>query len=407
MTTRTAADALPKKSLTIFLCFLVALLEGYDLQVLAVSAPMMRREMGLSPQDLGLALSAGLVGLAIGALIGGGLADRIGRKWVMIGSVVGMGVFTLATAFVHDLNGLLLARVLTGLAIGGAMPNMIATVAAVSDERNKTTNVAMMICGMPAGGIIAALAGHAVIPAYGWHGLYVLGGALTILIAPLLIWGLRDTVVRKTHGTAPISYGAALFGDGRAPATVLLWALFIVTLLILSLILGWAPSLVISKGLPPSAGFSVLLALNGGGILGTLIVGRLCDTWGVRNALVPVYLGIAISVGLFAMGTSAGSLIPLAALMGFCVLGAQFAMYGVAPRLYPPSSYGTGVGAAVAAGRIGSISGPIIGGALIGAGATGSQVILAMAPVALLGAIILILLVGQSRGALVSRSKMS
>jgi AAHS family 3-hydroxyphenylpropionic acid transporter len=400
MAADTTASAVSTARLTLWLCFAVAVLEGYDLQVLAIAGPLLRAAMQLNPQQMGVAFSASLMGLALGAAIGGTLADRIGRKQVLVVSVVGLGLFTLATALAHDFHTLLTLRILAGVAMGGAMPNLIAIAAVASGQGHTTSKVTAMICGMPTGGVIAALGGHVLAARFGWHGLFVFGGAMTLCIVPFLMWRLVAAGPQQPRGSARGSVQQSLFGEGRAATTLMLWMLFILTLALFSLFAGWAPTLVVDKGLPASAGFSTLMAINVGGITGALIVAALCDRWNVRSAMLVSYAGMAISLWLFSSSSVARTVIPLAGLVGFFVLGAQCALYGVSPQLYPPVNYATGVGSAVAAGRIGSIIGPIVAGNAMGLGATANDVVFWMVPVALLAGAVLLGLAAVSGDAL-------
>jgi len=151
------------------LCFVVALLEGVDGQSMGAIAPSLAAEYGLDPWQVGLALSASLVGLLIGAAVGGVLADRVGRKRVLIASVVLLGVFSLATTIAPDLTSLLLIRFLTGLGMGGAFPTLIAMAGeAVSPDR-RSTAISLMCCGIPLGGAVAGALVTATIGEYGWR----------------------------------------------------------------------------------------------------------------------------------------------------------------------------------------------------------------------------------------------
>ena len=403
MTADTSAPAMPNARLTLWLCFVVAVLEGYDLQVLAIAGPLLREAMQLNPKQMGVAFSASLIGLALGAAYGGTLADRIGRKKVLIVSVVGLGLFTLATALAQSFQTLLILRILAGIAMGGAMPNLIAISAAVSGKGRATSKVTAMICGMPAGGIVAALGGHALAARFGWPGMFVFGGTMTLLIVPVLIWKLAEVRPQQQREGGRISVQQSLFGEGRAATTLLLWLVFILTLALFSLFAGWVPTLVVDKGLPASAGFSALMAVNIGGIAGALILASVCDRWNVRNAMLITYGGMAVGLWLFSSSSVAGAIIPLAGLVGFFVLGAQCTLYGVSPQLYPPANYATGVGSAVAAGRIGSILGPIVAGYVMSQGATVNEVVFWMVPVAVMAGIVLLGLAAVSGNALKKR----
>lgn len=369
--------------ITVALCFIVAVAEGFDLQVIGLAAPALRAALGLSPEQLGWAFSGSLIGLAAGAMGGGWLADRVGRKPVLIGSVVGLGIFTLLTTQAYDFNSLFAVRVAAGLALGGAMPNFIAVVSEVSPPRQITRLVALTSAGMPLGGILVGLTARFIMADYGWESLFVIGGVLPLIIAPLLWLALPETGGKRGADAARVSYARTLFGPGQAAPTLLLWFVFVITLLLLSLLLNWTPSLIIARGFEPSQAIVASIVLNLGSIAGSIVIGWLCDRMGVQGPMIAVYIAMAGALYLLSVAPTEALLMACAFFAGFTVLGAQFVLYGVAPRLYEPRGRAAGVGAALAIGRIGAILGPLVAGILIGAGASGQLVVLVLAPLAL------------------------
>jgi MFS transporter, AAHS family, 3-hydroxyphenylpropionic acid transporter len=405
MTQPVNGDAQVRRGLVIGLCFLVAILEGYDLQAMGVAAPQLGPALGLSPDLLGYAFSATTFGLAIGAIFGGWISDRIGRKPVLVGSVVAFGVFTLATAFATDFVSLFIIRLATGLGFGAAMPNLIAIASEVSTRSRITTSVAVLFGGLPMGGMSVAFLSQHVPDGDGWRILFYVGGVLPVLVAPILIWGLPETR-RSAHppvasspaaaATSPVprapgSVLSALFGPGRIAITVSLWVAFILTLLQLYVLLNWLPSLVAARGMPDAAS-SAALTLNLGSIAGAFLVGRMCDQWGVRWPMLAVYALMAASMYALTQVTSVSGVMIVSAVTGFSVVGAQFALYGLAPHFYSEAIRGAGVGAAVAAGRVGSIIGPLIVGLLLGMGLAADQVILSTIPNIVIGGLALFVL---------------
>ena len=410
MTTTTAAAAAttkaPQATLTAVLCFAVALLEGYDLQVISAAGPQLQKLLQLRPQQMGWLFSASLIGLAVGAIGGGWLADRYGRKPALIGSVLVLGMFTLATAYATSFENLIVIRILAGVGLGGAMPTLIALVAEVSGGHKTTSAVTTMICGQPLGGIVSALVGQTIAAKYGWQSLFVVGGVLTVLVVPLLMLGLPETKPATAGArSARMPTLQALFGEGRAPASLLLWAVFILTLALLSVLLSWTPLLVMGKGLPKPVGLNAIIAINVGGIVGGLVISRLIDRWGVRWPMLSLYVITGVSLYLFARVQSEAMLLLVAGFVGLGVLGAQFSLYGIAPRLYPLAGRGSGVGVAVAMGRIGSILGPVVIGGLISRGSTENEVVMVMAPVGLTAGVALVLLTLAARQALAAGAR--
>lgn len=396
----TTASRTPASALTVALCFLVAVVEGFDLQVMSAIGPLVRADLHLGAQQLGFIFSSGLVGLGIGATLGGYVADRIGFKRVIVLAAFVMGVSTLATAMVFDYWTLFAARVVTGIAIGGAMPNTLVLVESGVERSRAAGVVTLMLCGIPAGGIVAALASHVFAASLGWRGVLVFGGVLALLSAvasQLWLVEPRSAAGRRQGRRGLV---AVLFGEGRALTTALLWLLMVMSLAVVALLANWLPTLVVDKGLPASAAFSTLLAWNVGGALGIVVVGHICDRLGPRTTLLLGYLGMAVLFVLFAKSSTADTFMLFAVVVNFFVAGSHYTVYGLSPRLYPPDGAGTGVGANMAIGRVGSITGPSVAGIFLGAGGTGGQVILGLMPIAVLCAVIVIALVAASRGRL-------
>ncbi|HEY0437290.1 MAG TPA: MFS transporter, partial [Phenylobacterium sp.] len=269
-------------------CILIATLEGYDLQAFGVAAPRLAPELGLDPGQVGWAGSAANFGLVLGALLGGWAADRWGRKPVFLISVLAFGLFSLATAFAHSFDLLLVARVLTGVGFGGVMPNLISLGAELAPPGRRAAVTSAMFCGMPVGGaavsLFARLAGeHA-----DWRMLFVVGGVLPLLIAPLVLRLLPETRP-KVAGPPGVGLARSLFADGRLGPTLLLWAASLLTGLMLHLLLNWLPILVAAKGHSAADGASAALAFNIVGAVGAVLLGVAADRVGVRGAMLAAY----------------------------------------------------------------------------------------------------------------------
>jgi AAHS family 3-hydroxyphenylpropionic acid transporter len=390
----------PNSALIVVLCFLVAVVEGFDLQVMSGIGPLIRGQLHLSPQQLGFIFSSSLVGMGIGATLGGYVSDRIGRKRVIVLAAFAMSFFTLTTAAAFDYWSLFLARFLTGLALGGAMPNTLVMVESTADRRHAAGVVTLMLCGIPAGGVVAALASHGFAENMGWRGVLVFGGVFALLIATGAQLWLTDQEPTAAHRQSKAGLIAVLFGEGRAVVTILLWTLTMLSLAIVALLATWLPTLVVDRGLPDSAAFSTLLAWNVGGIFGIVVVGRICDRLGPRNALLLGYSAMAALFVLFAKSNSASTFIIFAVVVNFFVAGTHYTIYGLSPRLYPETGAGTGVGTNMAIGRVGSVLGPSVAGIFLGTGSSGGQVILGLTPIAIVCAILVLVLVAASRGKL-------
>ena len=380
-------------TVTVALCFSVAVLEGFDIQAIGVAAPRLVPELGLAANQMGWIFSIVNIGIVIGAAFGGRLADRIGRKPVFMGAVSTFGIFTLSTAFAGGFASLFAVRFLVGLGFGAALPNMMAVASEISRPERRTITAAAMFCGLPFGGGISALLTQVFSPETDWRVLFYIGGALPLVIVPALYLWMAETLQRgmaETEARAPI--GEALFSSGRASPTLLLWLTFFPTLLILYLILNWLPTLVAAQGLDPAVTPRASLWFNFGSIPGALLFGVLVDRLGPRWPLAASYVALVASLALLGGSTTLGSIVFFSGAAGFFLMGANYSLYGVAAAYYPRAVRGTGSGASVAVGRVGAVVGPMLAGVLLSQGLTATQVILAMVPAAAIAGVSVFLL---------------
>ena len=367
---------------TIGLCFLVALLEGLDLQATGIAAPHMAREFGLTPAMLGWVFSAGLLGLLPGAFVGGWLADRMGRKRILIMAVLLFGVFSLATAHAWDYHSLLVARLMTGLGLGAALPILIAMASEAAHERLRSTAVSVTYCGVPLGGVIASVIGMGGVDE-GWRTVFYVGGFAPIAIAFVLMAWLPESQVFRAQAAvteARNGLAAQLFGPGRASRTLLLWLACFFTLTVLYMLLNWLPSLLIGQGYTrPQAG-AVQILFNLGGAAGSFLTGRMMDRGYAARAVCIAYAGMLASLAGLGLSTSFGLMLLAGFTAGYCAIGGQLVLYALAPTLYPTQVRATGVGASVAVGRLGSMAGPLAAGQILAAGAGVGGLLLAASP---------------------------
>lgn len=391
----------PGVAMTLGLCFIVALLEGLDLQSIGVAAPRMAREFGLSVGQMGLAFSAGTFGLLPGAMLGGRLADRIGRKRVLILATALFGLFSIATARVWDFNSLLMIRVATGIGLGAAMPNLIALCAEAVPTRLRNTAVSVMYCGIPFGGAIAAVVGMLSTGDSGWRHIFYVGGFGPLVVVPLLLTLQEsrrfDSAQRGAGAIQPPPVSWALFGERRLAATLCLWVSYFFTLIVLYFLLNWLPSLMAAQGLSrPQVGM-VQILFNIGGGAGALGIGMLMDAARPRWVVSGMYVGIIAALSLLAAAGGMASMSAGAFMAGLFVIGAQSVLYALAAAYYPTAVRGTGVGAAVAVGRLGSIAGPLLAGQLLAMGQHSTTIIGASIPVTIVAALAALLLLKRPR----------
>lgn len=362
----------------------VAVLEGFDIQAMGVVAPRLAPELGIDARSMGWVFSINNIGMVLGAAFGGWLADRIGRKPVLVGAVLTFGVFTFSVVFIHSFEALIFMRLLAGIGFGAALPNMMAIATEISDVSRRASTATLVFCGLPIGGGTVALLTQVLSADLDWRVLFIAGGVLPALLAPALLLFMPETLtaaVRKSRrDRAPIF--ETLFAAGRAVPTLLLWLAFFPTLLIVYLLLNWLPTLVVAKGLDPAVAPQASLVYNYASIAGALLFGFLVDRYGPRWPLAFAYAGLAAALVALGATTSYHLILILSGVAGFFLLGANYPLYGVAPSYYPATMRGTGAGASVAVGRAGSILGPMAGGILLSSGSAATNVVLNLVPVA-------------------------
>ena len=399
-------------------CAAVLFLDGFDTQAIGYEAPALAKEWGLSKGALGPVFSAGLFGLMIGALVFGPLADRIGRKKIIVLSTLAFGLGALITAVVSDVNALLVIRFLTGLGLGGAMPNAVAMTAEFNPQRRRATMVMIMFCGFSVGAALGGLLAAWLIPQFGWRTVFVVGGLAPLLMVPILILRLPESVrFLATRGHAPERVAellrrisphtafapgaefvvreahlaglpvAHLFREGRTPVTLLLWVVFFMSLLDIYFLANWLPTVLNDLGASVSKAVLIGSMLQVGGVVGTFALGIIIDRFSFR-ALALVYFVAVFAVGAIGQLGHSALLVSLAIFAaGFCVVGGQIAANALAAGFYPTSVRATGVGWALGMGRVGSIVGPLVGGMLLAAKWSTAAVFLAAAGAALCAAL--------------------
>ena len=394
--------ATPTARRALVFCFLAALCEGVDLQAAGVAAGGISREFLPTAAEKGYFFSASTFGLFLGALFGGWIADRIGRKKVLLASITTFGVFSILTTLAPTMAILTGARLLTGLGLGGALPNLIAVAAETSPPARRNASIAMMYIGMPLGGAIASLI-VLLIEVSQWRAVFLAGGIAPLLIAPLMALYMPALPRAEVAGhLAPQGVMDALreiFGEGRAGRTLLLWAACFLALLTLYLLLNWLPTLLEGRGLSKSQAAGAQIAFNVGGAACAVLVGKMLDSRYRRAGIIGAFTAVLIALfGLGNLTLATESVLVLTLLLGGGVIASQGILYGIAADCYSAAHRGAGVGAAIALGRIGSIAGPLLAAVLIGAGRTPAEVLTGIAPIVIVCGVVVAVL-GWSRSA--------
>jgi MFS transporter, AAHS family, 3-hydroxyphenylpropionic acid transporter len=378
--------------ITVALCYLIAVFEGFDLQSAGVAAPKLGPAFHLKSAQLGWFFSSSTFGLLLGAAIGGRLSDRFGRKRVLIASVAVFGLMSVATGLAPNFDTLLVARFLTGLGIGGALPNLVALVSENSSPKRKNTSIGALYAGMPSGGAFVSLVA-ALEKSSDWSTIFFFGGIAPLVAIPLLLFALPESrelhlpgVARGAGPAARSSIPFALFGDGRVARTLPLWLSFFLALLTMYLLLNWLPTLLVSRGMSKADASLVQLSFNLFGALASVCTGFMMDRFSLTKVVIGAFVSAALCLLMLANITpDLTTALVVSGLVGMTMAATQALMYAIAPSVYPTEIRGTGVGAAVAVGRLGSAAGPLLAAVLLTSGGTARSVLQVLVPVMLVG----------------------
>lgn len=385
---------------TVGICFLIAVIEGLDIQAAGIAAAGIREHFGLDSSQLGVFFSAGILGLLPGALLGGRIADRIGRKKVLIWSTAVFAIFTLCTVWVNSFNSLLVVRFLAGAGLGAAMPILITLASEAVSVQNRGRAVGLMYCGMPVGAAILSLVASTDFGS-NWKNIFYLGGLLPIIVIPIMMKFLPESKEflksqNKTEAeiaATPQGSFKDLFNSDNLFRTLFIWVSYFFTLMVVYIMLSWLPSLFTELGFSRKEGATAQFYFMVSATIGTIILGMLTDRWKKAYVIVLMYGGIL--AGLLALN-AAGSLTQMymaSALVGAFVIGCQGVLYAFGGIVYPTEVRGTGIGVASAVGRIGAMLGPAIAGSLLTAGFGATGVISAAIPCIIISAVFMLLLV--------------
>ena len=407
--------------LLLILCFLIVTTDGMDVAIMGFLAPGITKEWGISKAAFGAVMSAAPIGLAIGALLIGPLSDRFGRKRLLMVAVAWFGLFSVLCSQAHDVYQLSILRFLTGLGLGAAMPNTTTLLSEYVPERSRGALIAIMFTGFNLGSALVGFGAAAILPAYGWRMVLIVGGAIPLACLPFYMLLVPESVrfmvvnkypaeriartLQRVVGCAEHAGAATVFTvaeqkvEGKAKAatllapsfrtiTVSLWATYFMGLMVIYLLSGWLPTLIKDAGLPIERAASITALFQLGGTVGALVVGWLMDRWTPNKVIASAYVGGAVFILLLASGSVQSAALPVFTLLaGFCMSGAQTGLNAFAPGCYPTAVRATGVSWMQGIGRFGSIFGSAIGGVLLSMGWGFSGVIAILAIPATLAAL--------------------
>ncbi|MGJ4931592.1 MFS transporter [Bradyrhizobium sp. HKCCYLS2038] len=390
------------QKLVVVIAALSIIMDGFDGQLIGFAVPVLIKEWGVTRSDFAPALAAGLVGMGIGSALAGLFADRFGRRWAVIVSVLIFGLATCCIGFAANLWHIGVLRFVAGLGIGGALPSSTTIAAEFTPARRRTLAITATIVCVPLGGMLAGLFAGVVLPHLGWRALFFLGGSLAVILGAALLFTLPETprfLVRRPARWAELSRLVgrmsrpvatncaftdiseqrieksegfpALFEKGRARDTIALWCAFFLNLLAVYSAFTWLPTMLTSEGLDVAIASSGLTAYNFGGVIGALTcavaIARygsrwpllLCSLLGAATAFYLTTVNIALQTGLLIAGFG---------LQGFFANAVQSTMYAVCAHVYPTTVRATGTASALAFGRLGAILSAFAGATVITAG---------------------------------------
>lgn len=381
----------------LLLCGAAAVLDGWDTFSIGVAAPSIAAKLGMPMSTIGIVFSTALLGAATGAFTFGPLADRFGRKRLLVAALLLFGVFTALTAVAGRIETLLLVRFFAGVGLGGATPSFLALASEYAPARLRASVTSALWAGFPLGGMIGGFLNAWLVGAFDWPALFYVGGALPLVLAPLVILWVPESLHFLITRGAPIDRvrpilerlapgrGEArpilleepaagfplrqLFADGRATTTMLLWVPFFLAFGVLAIVVFWTPSLLRQQGMSASAAATVVGFHGLGGFLGMVVAGRLLELVGPVRALVPAF---AIGALFTALLGTVGQSVPEAALADgliglFVGIGASGAI-GLSALIYPTAMRSSGIGSALAMGRVGQVCAPLVVGVMLQTG---------------------------------------
>jgi len=383
----------------LLLCALAVVFDGFDVQAMGFVAPAIRQDWHVGPAVFGPIFSASLIGMVIGSLMLSAVADRYGRRPVLIGAVILSGAVTLATSYAQSVEALLVLRFITGIGLGAILPNALALTSEYSPGRHKTFLVMMMACCLSIGAAVGGATAALLIPDFGWRAVFVVGGIGPIVVGVLMLFMLpesldvllrrqgaaqRATVLGILRRIAPqealaddahLVYGEArpagapigqLFSEGRRATTLLLWLMHFANLAILYFLANWLPTLVKDAGLPLRTSVIAGTILQIASVFGAVCLARLITRYGYFRVLPASYLAGALAIALIGqVATSPPALFAVVFVVGFCAIGGLNGINALAVASYPVSLRTTGIGWALGVGRFGSILAPVLGGILL------------------------------------------
>jgi AAHS family 4-hydroxybenzoate transporter-like MFS transporter len=410
---------------------LIVMCDGFDTQAVAYVAPSIVAEWKLAPGQFGPVFAAVLLGAMLGAFLFGYAADKLGRKQTLTVTIVWFGVLNIASAYATSIEQFTLLRFLCGIGLGGAIPNVMALVSEYAPARKRATLVAVAWCGFGLGAVLGGIISVPLIQHFGWRSVFIFGGILPLCLVPfaalalpesikfLMLSPAKDTTVaailRRIDPARQFTNDsrfvlneirpgrgqiAALFSDGLAVGSILLCLAFFMSLMLVYLFINWIPLLLRQAGLPLGQALLGTILFNLAGIIGSLVCTQLIDRKvgpPITILIIVYFIGALAVLSIGFVGTSFWPIMTTIFLSGFFVIGVQLSLNAYITNYYPTAIRGTGVGWSQVIGRLGSLSGPLVGGVLVSQGMSPSQLFQVSSIAPLLACVFLLMFVKFSR----------
>ncbi|WP_222433457.1 MFS transporter [Arthrobacter sp. UKPF54-2] len=402
----------------VVLCFVIALLDGFDTQSIAFIGPAIAEDFGLQATDMTWVITASTVGMCVGAMSLGTFGDRIGRKKTILLALALFGVFSLAGAFAQSLEQIVILRFLIGLGMGGATPALLALTAEYSPKSRRGTFMTLVLLGLPGGALLGGLVAAAWLPVLGWRGIFLAGGVLPLAMVLICLRMLSESpVFLAAKGTPaadaaarrimasvsgrPVSPDALLTTNDKAEerssiaalfsiryrmVTIAVFATYLLNWIAWFLLLLWMPTALKMLGLAGSQAAMGTVTVNGAFILFAIPLSIILPKVNPRKLLLVMFgAGIVIAIGLGLAGSNFALVFVLIGLAGFGIGGQQLALNYLIANAYPTQLRATATGWGIGIGRLGSIVGSALGGVILtGLGVSGYFMALAV-PLVLAG----------------------
>lgn len=399
---------------------LLMITEGYDIQAMAFTANAVSNELGLTPSQLGVALSAGLMGMALGTGIVGPFADRFGRKPLLIIFLAINIVGLLGTMSATNFGELFTWRLLTGVGIGGTMASGMVLISEYSNRRYRALALSIYSAGIPIGGTIGGLLTVPLISNFSWHYVFFVGAIISIIVWLLVLFvvpeSLENLTIRNQRGNkkalsqaegiarrlsleTPLilpeisqrdsrvaSAYAELFSKKNRSTTVKMWTLYFLMMASYYFVSSWTPQLLVEIGLTAEQGIYLGMVIVGGGLVGNILYGVISSRFDPRRVM--LVFAVTSSILMLAFGAATSTVLVVVVVLGLAlgvvISGCMAALYTLAPLSYPAQLRSTGVGMAMTVGRIGSILAPLAVGGLLDLGWTPVLMYFVFAPLVLI-----------------------